>query len=136
MKNIKFDDGYKSFSINGDSNRVIRFNPADIGIVARIEQTEKKFEELEEKLKACTEEGAVEALKHADSAIKEQFDYMFNSDVSDVLFGGQSAVCTVKGEFLFMRIMEAVLPIVKEEIEKEQKASETRISKYTEQYIK
>ena len=29
MQSLNFDEGIKSFAINGDESRVIRFNPAD-----------------------------------------------------------------------------------------------------------
>jgi len=29
MKNLSFDDGYESITVNNDKDRVIRFNPAD-----------------------------------------------------------------------------------------------------------
>ena len=35
MQSINFSDNLKSFSINGDENRVIRFNPADPNILVR-----------------------------------------------------------------------------------------------------
>ena len=44
MGNLSFDDGYKSFTVNGDPNRVIRFNPADPEIINRLLALNKKFE--------------------------------------------------------------------------------------------
>lgn len=31
MRSLNFNDGYESFMVNDDPNRVIRFNPADPG---------------------------------------------------------------------------------------------------------
>ena len=36
MSSIIFDEGYRTFDINGDPNRVLRINPADIGILDRM----------------------------------------------------------------------------------------------------
>ena len=33
MNNIKFDDGYETFTLNGDPNRVIRFNARDLSLI-------------------------------------------------------------------------------------------------------
>ena len=41
MQSIRFDDGYKEFMINDDPDRVIRFNPADYGIIERFNTARK-----------------------------------------------------------------------------------------------
>ena len=33
MRSLNFNDGYESFMVNDDPNRVIRFNPADPEII-------------------------------------------------------------------------------------------------------
>ena len=35
MQSLNFDEGIKSFAINGDESRVIRFNPADPDMMTR-----------------------------------------------------------------------------------------------------
>lgn len=35
MQSLKFDEGLKSFAINDDESRVIRFNPADPDMLPR-----------------------------------------------------------------------------------------------------
>ena len=37
MKSIKFDDGYETFTINGDPERAIRFSARDANILLRYE---------------------------------------------------------------------------------------------------
>ena len=36
MRSLNFNDGYESFMVNDDPNRVIRFNPADPEIINRV----------------------------------------------------------------------------------------------------
>ncbi|MBF1013915.1 MAG: hypothetical protein HXK78_01720, partial [Lachnospiraceae bacterium] len=44
MKNLSFNDGRESFTVNDDPDRVIRFNPADPEIINRILKMQKDFE--------------------------------------------------------------------------------------------
>lgn len=147
MQNLIIDDGLKEFTINGDSNRVIRFNPADLNLLERFDQAEKVIEEEQKKLqddiklKASGEpveeqedfEESIEVISKVNKLIKDQIDFIFDSDVSDVVFGNQSPMSTVKGKPLFERVFDAIRPVLEKEITKEMKASEKRINKYTDQ---
>ncbi|MCI8955625.1 MAG: hypothetical protein HFG29_01400 [Eubacterium sp.] len=136
MQSISFEEGYKEFSINGDEKRVIRFNPKDFGILTRMQSTLSDFSELEKKLKESNEENFVEALRDAEKTIYEKMDEVFNADVHDIIFNHQSPIALVGGEFLFMRVINAIIPIMEKEINEERKESEKRMAKYTENYAK
>lgn len=136
MQNISFDEGFKEFSINGDESRVIRFNPKDLGILTRMESTLSDFNDLEKKMKESNEDNFLEAFKDVELSIKEKINSIFNSNVYDVIFNGQSPLALIKGEFLFMSVINAIIPIIEKEIKAEQKASEKRMAKYTEKYHK
>ena len=136
MQNINFDEGYKEFSINGDEKRVIRFNPKDFGILTRMEDTLSDFGEIEKKLKESTEDNLTEVLKEAEKSIHKKIDEIFNADVHEIIFNHQSPISLVGGEFLFMRVIKAIIPIVEKEVKKEMQSSEKRMSKYTEKYHK
>ncbi len=136
MQNINFDEGYKEFSINGDEKRVIRFNPKDFGILTRMEDTLSDFGEIEKKLKESNDDNLTAVLKEAEKSVHEKIDEIFNADVHDIIFNHQSPISLVGGEFLFMRVIKAIIPIVEKEVKKEMQASEKRMSKYTEKYHK
>lgn len=136
MQSISFDEGFKEFSINGDESRVIRFNPKDLGILTRMESTLSDFKDLEKKMKDSNEDNFLDAFRDVELSIKEKINSIFNSDVYDTIFNGQSPLALVKGEFLFMRVINAIIPIIEKEIKAEQKESEKRMSKYTESYHK
>ena len=127
MQSISFDEGYKEFAINNDENRVIRFNPKDFGILTRMEDTLSDFEALEKKLKDGNEEEFTNNLREAEKVVHEKIDSIFNH---------QSPISLVGGEFLFMRVIEALVPIVEKEVKYEMQKSEKRMSKYTEKYKK
>lgn len=141
MRNLNFDDGYKEYSINNDPNRVIRFNPADFGIMERIKTA---YEEIDKStnidadidLKANGEPmkligQAAEIVKGMNDTIRRQIDYIFNSPVSDIVFGNQSPLGMVKGVPLYERFLSTLIPEIQKEVEAEMVASRKRISKYT-----
>lgn len=136
MQSISFDEGYKEFAINNDENRVIRFNPKDFGILTRMEDTLSDFEALEKKLKDGNEEEFTNNLREAEKVVHEKIDSIFNANVHDIIFNHQSPISLVGGEFLFIRVIEALIPIVEKEVKYEMQKSEKRMSKYTEKYKK
>ena len=145
MQNLIIDDGLKEFTINNDPDKVIRFNPADINLLDRFDKAYKSIEEEHKKIEEDIElevdgkpveeqedyEQALEVIRRLNQFIKDQIDYIFDSEVSDVIFGNQSPMSTVKGSPFFERVFDAIEPILKKEITAERKASEKRMSKYT-----
>ena len=136
MQSISFDEGYKEFAINNDETRVIRFSAKDFGILTRMEDTLSDFEALEKKLKDGNEEEFTNNLREAEKVVHEKIDSIFNANVHDIIFNHQSPISLVGGEFLFMRVIEALVPIVEKEVKYEMQKSEKRMSKYTEKYKK
>ena len=144
MQSIRFDDGYKEFMINDDPDKVIRFDPADFGIIERFNTARKNIEKstdtlgndvaIDSKGAPVDElESAAEAVSRVSNFIKEQVDYIFDSPVSDMVFGNKSPLAMVKGVPLFERFIVATQSVIEKEIKTEMKASEKRISKYTKQ---
>ena len=146
MRSINFDDGFKSFCINGDENRVIRFNPGDLNMRVRVEEAQKRIRKWEGSLKAIElnpdgtlvvedEEESAE-LRGFEDMLRRELNYVFNADVYDTIFSGQSPLCTVGKEkmFLFEAVLQSVTPIIEEEIEAFSSASQARVEKYTEGY--
>ena len=141
MKDLSFDEGYKEFSINGDENRVIRFNPSDMAIIKRLEEAKNKISEsmaIKDDIELDNEGKPVDSLEnyskvisHIDNVIKEQINYIFDSDVANVVFGNQSPLANIKGKPLYERFMESVMPEIKKAVEEEAKESRKRVAKYT-----
>lgn len=144
MQSISFEEGYKEFCINGDESRVIRFNPADYGIVERFNKAKKtiyaEIDKIEKDISIKADgapedetEEAARLLSDLRELINSQVDYIFGSPVSESAFGVQSPISTVKGKFLFERFIEATEKIITPCIQAEQAASQKRIEKYTRQ---
>lgn len=132
METLIIDEGLKSFAINNDENRVIKFNPSDMSILHRVEETLTNVEKEMKKYEDKKIDGKTE--KKISEFICGQIDYIFNAKVSDVVFNGTSPLSTIKGVPYYVRFIEAVKPIIEEEILSERKASEEKIKKYTEKY--
>ena len=144
MQSIRFDDGYKEFMINDDPNKIIRFDPADFGIIERFNNALKNIEKATESLENDVNidskgeplselEEAAEAVAKVNKLIKEQIDYIFDSPVSEMVFGNKSPLALVKGVPLFERFIMAAKEVIEKEVKKEMEASQKRIEKYTKQ---
>lgn len=141
MQNISFNDGYKEFTINNDESKVIRFNPSDFGILQRIKEAYDEIDkatDIDEDIKLNPDGTVMENLgktvkivKGIEDTIKNQVDHIFNSDISEMVFGKQSPLGMVKGVPLYERFLNAAIPFIKKEVETEMKASQKRMSKYT-----
>lgn len=144
MQSIKFDEGYKEFCINDDDTRIVRFNPADYGILERFSEARKTIYEEIDKIEKDIEikadgtpgdetEDAAKLLSELRKLINTQVDYIFGAPVTDVAFGAQSPISTVGGKFLFERFIEASEKVITPCIKAEHQASQKRIEKYTKQ---
>lgn len=134
-----FDEGFKEFNINGDPNRVIRFNPTDISIIERAQKVKKEIgEEVKnlDKLEINDDEAVAKAVEEVNKIIKEKINYIFGSGISETVFGVQSPLASANGVTLAERFIAAAIPIIQKEIEDEDKKSKARMSKYTERYHK
>lgn len=147
MQNIRFDEGYKEFMINDDPNRIIRFNPADYGIIERFNTAHKEILTEMEKIQKDFNikadgspdvpegelEEAAELMAKVRKIICDKIDYIFGNPVSEIVFGTQSPLSSVKGVPLFERFIMAAQPFIEKEVKAEQEASQKRVSKYTKQ---
>lgn len=144
MQSIRFDDGYKEFMINDDPNKVIRFDPADVGIIERFNTAIKNIEKARQELTSDIEidskgdpiddlESSAEAVAKVRKLINEQIDYIFDSPVSEMVFGNRSPLALAKGVPLFERFIMAAQEVIEKEIKEEMKASQKRVEKYTKQ---
>lgn len=148
MQSINFSDGYKSFCINNDPDRVIRFNPTDIDIVKRFNQAMKELREKKEGLEDVnlnpdgtvvdddtTLERTSEVLEQFNQVIREKLNFIFKSDVYDTVFDGQSpmAIVGTERQLLFEAFMDAAFHVINEEVES---ATRERVDKYVSKYKK
>ena len=139
MQSINFDDGYEEFAINGDESRVIRFNPTDPEFINRLLDVKKEFEnyEMPEGVelnpdgspKSGLEKDAA-YISEFTNAMRRAFNDIFNSDVYDTIFNGQSPLSGTKKGFLFENVLDALVETMKPAIEKYNKDNKKRMDKY------
>lgn len=149
--NLNFDEGLKSFTINGDESRVVWFNPADPDLLPRyykaLEIIKTAADDIPDGIRLDSAgnlsgenaglEEAAKALVTVNGVIREALSLMFNTDVYDVVFAGKSPFCLVSGgRFLFEAFMEALQPVLRKETEAYAEASGKRVDKYLKGYRK
>lgn len=135
--NLNFNEGVKTFSINNDPERVIAVNLTDFGILERFETASKKIKTFIDDFDAVDVEGShsmsdpeVQMFIRSDKFIREQIDYIFNSNVSDIVFGKTNCVSLVKGEPLYLRFFEAILPEIQKALKDERRRQYDKTQKY------
>lgn len=144
MEKIKISSSAKEYLLvdeNDNELGVIRVDVTDFDFFNRAKEAEKNITEIMKRMEQLqgehvkTEE-AFEQLAVCDREIKEQLNDMFDYDVSSVVFGNKNCLSIGDGETFVARFMKAVLPAIKKDIEKEQKKSLQKMSKYTKGYAK
>lgn len=143
LKNLSFDDGYESITVNGDKDRVIRFNPADPEIINRLLNLRNSFQNYQPEQdfelnpdgtpKNDMEKGAA-FVSEFSNAMRKAFNDTFNSDVYDTIFKGQSPLCIVgpKGnkKYLFEFIIEGLVSIMEPAVEEYLQINQEKMQKY------
>ena len=119
MEKITFDNGIKSFKINGDG--VLRFNPADPNVYARFMEAAEKIESIEadmvragENLSVEDGTGVVKLLAEADRQIKDVLSWAFgkNNDFNEIMGGVSLMASASNGERVITNLIAALMPII------------------------
>lgn len=115
-------------------------NPMDVNIIVRLKEARKEINRyIEEAQKAATDAPedkgeeyarAAELIRQIDEKIREQVNYIFNYDVSSVVFGKQHCLTSSGGKYLVERMIDAFLPVFEKIRNIEQEASKKRLDKY------
>ena len=135
----------KRIRIDGDDSRVIELNVSDMGIIERFNQLSDKMSKLsteyvdvkfDENLdeKQETEE-VINRIKIIDSKMREIVDDLFQSKVSDVCVPDGTMFDMFNGIFMYEILIERLLTLYTDNIEKETKKTLNRMRKYTDKYI-
>lgn len=140
MKNINIDDGREAITINGDPNRTIYVQASDFNIKVRARQAQKNIGDLLEEINKVSpenEEAFTDVLEDIDKKVREQINFIFNSDVSEPVFGACSPLMSLKsGKSYVEAFLDAIIPELEKIAKKAAEASEKRILKHTGKYVK
>ena len=135
MASIKVSTGLKVYDIedeNGNVRGQISFNPSDLGFYDRATQFYDDMQTMIDSIENDDSIVGMEKVSAADKAMKEKLNQLFDDEnASKVVFGNQNCFNTLNGVSFVERFLNAFMPVIKKEFEKEQKSSQKRIEKYT-----
>lgn len=135
MESLNFKTNVKTYSINNDESCLININTSDYAILDRIKKALKNIEKLTEKYKNKTVNNDTEANElfvEADIAIREQINYIFDSDICSKVFKNANCMSLCDdGSSLFENFINAIVPVIKKDIEAAQEKRNKHIEKYT-----
>lgn len=139
MKELNFDTGLVTYSINGKAEVV--FNPTDSGFAERLFTA---FDELDKKQEAYkTELDKTEgpksffaAVRRIDSEMRGIIDTVFETPVSEDVFGSLNTYALSEGLPVWANLLLAVMDEIDGSFVNEQKKTNPRIQKYTSKYHK
>ena len=132
MNNIVFEEGIKEFAINNDENRILRFNPSDIGLVDRIKNELEKID-VYAKDNLSDKENFDLAIE-LDKQLREHVDQMFYEGANQIIFADQNVMTTVNGMTIFERFFRSLLNTMEPYVKKEGRKSKEKIEKYRKQH--
>ena len=134
MNNLSFDVGYKEYSINGDESRILRIKMTDYEIFDRFTKGMKQIDKIAKEYENSTANTFDEAnnlFVSVDRKIRKQIDFIFDGDVSDIIFGNTNCISIAGGKPVFQNFLEAILPSIKKDIGVEQQEIAEKVHKYT-----
>ena len=139
MKSLRFDEGYESFMVNDDPARIIRFNPADPEIINRALNVQKEFanyqlpEDVELNPDGSPQDNGEQTaifVAEVSKAVRAAFNGIFNADVYDTIFNGQSPLCIVGQKYLFESVLDGLLALMKPAVQAYNQKNRKKMEKY------
>ena len=143
---MKLSTGKVAFPIefdNGDKE-VIYFNPNDPDLMIRIKNLENRmqdkingFEDIELEADGTpTDIAKIDIFDKMQAIFKEELNYAFGSNISEVVFKHCSPFAIVGGEYFVVQFINAIAPEIQKYIEKANEDARKRMSKHLDKYIK
>lgn len=139
MPEIRFETGLVTYNLNGAVE--VSFNPTDANFVERLFSAFDNLDKQQETYKREIDESVdnrevFEIARERDTQMRETIDAVFCAEVCKPLFGSMNVYAMADGLPVWCNLMLAILDIVKDSFEKEQKAIDPRVEKFVEKYRK
>lgn len=139
MKELNFESGLVTYNLNGKVE--VTFNPSDSNFVERLYAAFEDLDKKQEGYRTTVEKMAdkreiFEFARERDREMREIIDGVFEVPVSEALFGGMNVYALAGGLPVWCNLMLAVMDEVDSTYAREQKATNSRIAKYTAKYQK
>ena len=133
--NISLGIKKKSFTIDGDENRVIYIDPTDMGIIGRMEAFSADIDPLLKSLKDVGEDGLVAKISEVDGILREKINQAFDYDVCSVCVPCGTMLDAVDGKFKFEIVVDALSQVYVDNISSEMQKVTARMAEHTKKYV-
>lgn len=139
MKELNFDTGLVTYSVNGKCE--LAFNPTDSTFVEKLFNAFDTLDKKQEAYKAEVEKTAnkrevFETARKMDEEMRDIINEVFGFDVCTPLFGAMNVYALADGLPVWSNLMLSIMDEVDTTFAREQKQTNSRISKYTKKYHK
>lgn len=126
------------FRINGDDSSILELNLSDMNFANRLEKGYKNITNILVDVSKIAEDDSnlSDKLKRADHRMREQLDYIFDSNVSEICGKGGTMYDVTNGTYRFEHIIDSLTKLYSANANAEYKKLKARIQKHTEQYTK
>ena len=137
MKELNFESGLVTYSLNGACE--VTFNPTDSNFVERLyaafEELDKKQETYKEQIRTMEDKKEIfDFARERDAEMRGIIDGVFESPVSEAVFGGMNVYAIANGLPVWCNLMMVVMDEIDTTLTREQKLTNPRINKYTAKY--
>jgi len=124
------------FRINGRDDSILELNTSDLGIAERLEKGYENIQKELQRIAALGEDADLSAeLKKADKVMRDELDYIFDSNVSEVCGKGGTMYDPINGSYRFELIINALTNLYSTNLNDQYKKMKARIQKHTEKYV-
>ena len=139
MKEITFDTGLVTYSINGQTE--ISFNPTDSAFVERLfcafDTLDKRQEQYKQEVEKTSNNREIfDTARKMDADMREIINDVFGEDICTSLFGHMNVYAMADGLPVWANLLLAIMDEIDTTFAREQKQTNTRITKYTSKYHK
>lgn len=138
MKELSIATGLVEYRINDAVT--VTFNPTDSGFVEKIfatfDELDKKQDEYRSEIEHAQKQEIFDIAKKRDAEMREKIDGLFGVPVCDALFGEVNVYALADGLPLWCNLMLAIMDEIDTAFAREQKMTNTRITKYSSKYHK
>ena len=136
-------DTVKSFTINGDENRVVEFDTSDYGIIERFSECLDRMDAAAAHYESIKKDDSLtdmaEKMKKADEEMYDIIDYIFDSKLARIALNGKSPFAPAKGKgmYKFEEILIQFLSQCEKDLQKGfEKINKAHVNKHTGKYTK
>lgn len=141
---ITVDDGFVSvpmYNLHGMKIGEFAFQPTDVDIVNRFNESMDKFDEVLAPLQAEADKDPdaddfdnIDAVNEARDRLFKMCDYIFNADTGNSLFGRMHPFSPVNGKFYCMEVFDQLSVFIQSQFGEETKKVNENMKKYVDGY--